>query len=175
MSLVLGSLERILCVIFPRARDWMARIKSFSGMSVSLRISCNGEVQSHVRSVNSEPSLRCFGWLIWPTFLCQWTLRTCRQLNIQPQFETRQGTERTYKFLVTRSEDGLLPLSAGYGFLLIISYRVEVQKCMGILAKFAVQLPSTSPDTIVDEGRMTLRRWFLSWLTAAKDSFLLTS
>ena len=39
MSLVFGSLDRIRWVILPRARDWIARIKSFSGISVSLRTS----------------------------------------------------------------------------------------------------------------------------------------
>jgi len=39
ISLFLGSLCRTLCASLPTASDCMARNKSFSGMSVSLRIS----------------------------------------------------------------------------------------------------------------------------------------
>ena len=41
ISLVFGSFVRTRCVILPRARDWIARIRSLSGTSVSVFTSCN--------------------------------------------------------------------------------------------------------------------------------------
>ena len=59
MSLVLGSLLRTRCVILPRARDWMARIKSRSGMSVSFLISCGSG--HHISNDNKDECKHVYG------------------------------------------------------------------------------------------------------------------